>query len=77
MALASVSCVFKAFVNKRGLAVERLFKAAEAEAKVADNIKGVNGRDSRQQLIIYELKGPLVLINSLISASDYSVGLSS
>ena len=40
VALASVSCVFKAFINKRGLATVKLFKAAKAG--VADNIKRVN-----------------------------------
>jgi hypothetical protein len=41
---------------------------------VADNIK-VNKYNLRRQLMIYKLKGPLLLINSLISASNYSVGL--
>jgi hypothetical protein len=43
---------------------------------VVDNVKGVNKRDLRQRLIIYKLKGPLLLINSLISISNYSIGLS-
>ena len=65
-----------AFVGKGGSTVRgRLFKAAEAG--VIDDIKGVNKHDLRQWLIIYKLKGPLLLINSLISVSDYSVGLSS
>ena len=75
LALVSVSCIFKAFIGKGGLAIERLFEVAKAG--VVDNIKGVDGRDLRRRLIIYELKGPLVLINSLISASNYSIGLSS
>ena len=63
------------FIGKGSLAVgERLFETAEA--RVVDDIKGVNGRDLRRWLITYELKGPLLLINSLISASDYSVELS-
>jgi hypothetical protein len=45
VALASVSCVFKLFIDKGGLAIGKSFKAAEAG--VADNITGVNGRDSR------------------------------
>jgi hypothetical protein len=38
--LVSVSYVFKAFINKGGLAIVKSFKAAEAG--VADNIKRVN-----------------------------------
>ena len=81
--LVSISCIFKifiegaiAFISKRGamtlidkggLAVEgRLFKIAEA---------GVNGCNLRWRLITYKLKGPLVLMNSLIFASDYSIKL--
>ena len=75
MALAFISYIFKVFIGKGGLAVVKLFKAAKA--KIADNIKGVDRRDLKQQLIIYKLKGPLLLINSLISVSNYSVGLSS
>ena len=62
------------FINKRGLAIKRLFKAAKA--RVIDNIKKVNRHNLKQQLIIYKLKGPLLLIYSLISISNYSVGLS-
>ena len=63
------------FIGKGGSAIGgRLFKTAEA--KVVNNIKGVNRYNLRQRLIIYKLKGPLLLINSLISASDYSIGLS-
>ena len=40
VALASVGCIFKAFISKGGLAIIKLFKAAKA--KVVDNIKGVN-----------------------------------
>ena len=40
VALASISYIFKVFINKGGLAIVKLFKAAEAG--VADNIKGVN-----------------------------------
>ena len=43
---------------------------------VVDDIKGVDERDLRQQLIIYELKRPSLLMYSLISVSDYSIGLS-
>jgi hypothetical protein len=81
VALASVGYVFRAFIEgavafmgEGSLSIKGLFKAAKA--RVADNIKRVNGCDLRRQLIIYKLKGPLVLINSLISASDYSVRLS-
>jgi len=64
------------FVGKGSLAVgERSFKTAKAG--VVDDIKGVNRRDLRQRLITYKLKGPSLLINSLISASNHSIGLSS
>ena len=72
--LVSISCVFKAFIGKGGLAIKRSFKAAKA--RVADNIKGVNRRDLKQPLMTYKLKSPLLLIYSLISIFNYSVGLS-
>ena len=82
MPLVSVSYIFRvfiegtvAFVSEGGSAVgERLFKIARAG--VANNIKGVSKRDLRRRLIIYKLKGLLLLINSLISAFNYSIGLS-
>ena len=46
VALVSVSYIFKVFIGKGGLAVVKSFKTAEA--KVVDNIKGVNGHDLRQ-----------------------------
>ena len=81
--LVSVSYIFRvfikgavAFVGEGGLAVgERLFKTARAG--VINDIKGVNGYNSRQQLIIYKLKSPSVLMNSLISIFNYSIELSS
>ena len=45
MALASISCIFKAFIDEGGLAIVKLFKVAKA--KVVDNIKGVNRYDLR------------------------------
>jgi len=64
------------FVGKGSLAIgERSFKTAKA--RVVDDIKGVNRRDLRRWLITYKLKGPLLLINSLISVFNHSVGLSS
>ena len=64
------------FVSKESSAIGgRSFKAAKAG--VADNIKGVNRRVLRQRLITYKLKSPLLLINSLISASSHSIGSSS
>ena len=63
------------FIGKGGLAIGRLFKAVKAG--VVDDIKGVIRRDLRWQLIIYKLKSPSVLINSLISISNHSIGLSS
>ena len=41
--LVSVSYIFKAFIGKGGLTIVKLFKAAEA--RVVDNIKGVDGCD--------------------------------
>ena len=62
------------FISKGGSAIGRSFKTAKA--RVVDNIKGVNRRDLKQRLIIYKLKSPLLLIYSLISISNYSIGLS-
>src|SRR6266571_568217 len=60
------------FIGKGSLAVEgRLFKTAGV--RVVNIIKGVNRRDLRRWLIMYELKGPLLLINNLISVFNYSV----
>ena len=61
------------FVGKGGSAVGRLFKTVGVRV---NDVKGVNKRDLRRRLITYELKGPLLLINSLISTSDHSIGLS-
>ena len=58
------------FIGKRSSAIKRLFKTAKA--RVVDNIR-VNGHNLRRWLIIYKLKGPLVLINSLISISNYFI----
>ena len=62
------------FVDKGGSAVGRSFKAAGI--RVGD-VKGVNKRNLRQWLITYELKGPSLLIYSLISLSNHSIGSSS
>ena len=62
------------FVGKGGLAIGRLFKTARVRVGA---VKGVNKCNLRRRLIIYKLKRPLLLIYSLISASDHSVGLSS
>ena len=51
-----------------------LFKTAGV--RVVDDVKGVNKRNLRRRLIIYELKRPLLSIYSLISLSNHSVGLS-
>ena len=61
------------FVGKGSSAVGRSFETAEAG--VADNIR-VNGHNLRRQLMTYKLKGPLLLIYSLIFASNYSIGSS-
>jgi len=60
-------------IGEESPAVGRLFKIAGV--KVGD-VKGVNERDLKRRLIMYKLKGPLLLIYSLISSSNYSVGLS-
>ena len=61
------------FVGEGGSAIGGSFKTAGVRV---DDVK-VNKRDLRRRLIIYKLKGPSLLMNSLISASDHSVGLSS
>jgi len=61
------------FVGEGGSAVGRSFKIAGVGVGA---VKGVNKRDSRRRLIIYELKRPLLLMYSLISVSNHSVGLS-
>ena len=61
------------FVGEGGSAVGRSFEAAGVGVGA---VEGVNKRDLRRRLIIYELKRPLLLIYSLISLSNYSVGLS-
>jgi len=48
-----------------------------AGVRVVDDVKGVNKRDLRRRLITYELKGPSLLMYSLISLSNHSVGSSS
>ena len=40
---------------------------------VVDDVKGVDKRDLRRRLMTYELKGPSLSINSLISVSNYSI----
>ena len=61
-------------VGEGGSAVGRLFETAGVGV---GNVKGVNKRNLRRRLITYELKGPLLLMYSLISLSNYSVGSSS
>ena len=61
-------------IGKGSSAVGRLFKTARVRV---GNVKGVNKRNLRRRLIIYELKGPSLLIYSLISTSNYSIGSSS
>jgi hypothetical protein len=81
--LVSINCIFRVFIegamafigkekaiifiNKGSLAIRgRLFKTAKT---------GVNRHNLRRQLITYKLKSLSVLINSLISTSDHSIGL--
>jgi len=61
------------FVGEGGSAIGGSFKTARVGV---DDVR-VNKRDLRQRLIIYKLKGPLLLINSLISLSNHSVRSSS
>ena len=61
------------FVGEGGSAVGGSFETAGVGV---DNV-GVDERDLRRRLITYELKGPSLSMNSLISASDHSVGSSS
>ena len=61
------------FVGEGGSAVGRSFEAARVGVGA---VKGVNKCDLRRRLITYELKRPLLLIYSLISSSNHSVGLS-
>ena len=60
-------------IGKGSSAVGRSFKTARVGV---GDVKGVNERDLRRRLIIYKLKGPSLLIYSLISASNYSIGSS-
>jgi hypothetical protein len=60
-------------VGEESSAVGRLFETAGVGV---GDVKGVNERDLRRWLIMYELKGPLLLMYSLISLSDYSIGSS-
>jgi hypothetical protein len=62
------------FIGKGSLAVGRSFETAKAG--VADDIR-IDGRNLRRWLMTYELKGPSVSINSLISISDHSIQSSS
>ena len=62
------------FIGKGSSAIRRPFKTAKA--RIAGNIK-INGHNLRQRLIIYKLKGPSLLIYSLISTSNHSVRSSS
>ena len=62
------------FIGEGGSAVGRSFKTAGVGV---GDIKGVNKRNLRRRLITYKLKGPLLLIYSLISLSNYSIGSSS
>jgi len=61
------------FVGEGGLAVGRSFEIAGVGV---GDVEGVDERDLRRWLMVYELKGPSVLMNSLISISDHSIGLS-
>jgi len=61
------------FVGEEGSAIGGSFETAGVRV---DDVR-VNKRDLRRWLITYKLKGPLLLIYSLISLSDHSIGLSS
>ena len=55
-------------IGEGSSAIGRSFKTARVRVS--------NKRNLRRRLITYELKGPLLLIYSLISISNYSIGLS-
>jgi len=61
------------FIGKGGSVIGRSFKIARVRV---GNVKGVNKRNLRRRLITYKLKGPLLLIYSLIFLSNYSIGSS-
>ena len=61
------------FIGEGGSAVGRSFKIARVGV---GDVKGVNERNLRRRLITYELKGPSLLMYSLISLSNYSIGSS-
>ena len=73
---ADEACVDGACAG-RACADRRSFETARARARAADDVKGVNERDLRRRLITYKLKGPSLLIYSLISLSNHSIGSSS
>ena len=60
-------------VGEESSAIGRLFETAGVRV---GEVKGVNERNLRRRLMIYELKGPLLSMYSLISLSNYSVGSS-
>jgi hypothetical protein len=60
-------------IGEGSSAVGRSFKTARVGV---GDVKGVNKRNLRRRLITYKLKGPLLLIYSLISLSNYSIGSS-
>ena len=62
------------FIDKGSLAIKRSFKTARVRVGA---VKEVNKYNLRRWLIIYKLKCPLLLMYSLISASNYSIKLSS
>jgi len=65
------------FIGEGGSAIGGgSFKIAGISTRVVDNIKGVNKRNLRRRLITYKLKGPLLLIYSLISLSNHFIGSS-
>ena len=57
------------FIGKGSSAIGRLFKIAETG--VVNDIKEANKCDLRQQLMIYKLKGPLLLIVCITSSDIY------
>ena len=57
-------------IGKGGSAVGKSFEITRVKV---DDIKGVNKHNLRQQLIMYKLKGPSLLIYSLISVFNYSI----
>ena len=75
----AVTFVGEGAVTSLGGAVTSVGEGSSAVGRSFETARvGVGDeRDLRRRLITYELKGPLMLMYSLISSSNHSIGLSS